>query len=192
MTIHTLSVSSEKRHFSLRCDALAHEIGQIMVCSAAGPHTSVQAVSAALQSTTNLAFSCHHPITMARDYKTGDVMIYNGKPAYMSLRKHYAGYKVYRHKIGFDTWHMLAIARAEGLLTSLSDETLWQALRADKYTTPLLRAWLPHISAKLLESKALVKLPSFGCEAALLRANNDQLDVIVSDGIWKGKLEFAA
>lgn len=180
MTLPTLHISAEERSFSLRCDAMAVDGYALMVASAAGPHTSVQAVSAALQSGARLSFSV----------RGSDAIQTNGEGSGY-LWKFPGGYNVYRHKLGFDTWHMLALAKSPELLTTVSEEAVWQALRKDRYTTPLLRGWLPYVTTELIASGLLKRLKAFGCEAAMLTASVEELDGIVSMGIRGGELRFA-
>jgi hypothetical protein len=48
-----------------------------------------------------------------------------------------AGYRVYRSKLGYGLWHVLCVAQREGFLPALTEETVWQMLHREPFTTPL-------------------------------------------------------
>lgn len=157
------------------CDALAHHYhgydNLIEIVSFAGPSSSVKAMSAALTSKKRIEFRFSEMV---------------GRLACDSVH----GYNFHRTQVGRNAYHCLAIARRPGLLTNQDDATLWQALRSEQFTTPLLRHWVPEIRSQLKERDALTKLTCFGCDAAVLDLNTVLVDEIVSEGIKAGRLTF--
>ena len=59
------------------------------------------------------------------------------------------GYRVDAHRLGFGSVHALFTCRQPGFLPNDSDDALWQELKQERFTTPLLRSWLPHIRKEL-------------------------------------------
>jgi hypothetical protein len=172
----TLALSGGETDFALRCDALACDRDKrILLLSAAGPETSVKALAAVLRSEAKVRF---YPELESPFYR------------YYGPVRHPAGYTVQRAKLDPNTWHVLCTAKVEGLLPVLSEEALWQELRGERFTTPLLRSWVPWLLQRLLEQGGLVRLEQVGCEAGLLLAGTETVDELVSEGINQGHLRF--
>lgn len=100
-----------------------------------------------------------------------------------------AGYIVHRTKLDFNTWHIMAVAKVPELLQVMDDETLWQKLSSDAFTTPVLRSWVPWLKERLIEDCCLSKLDCFQCETGWLSLDSSQLDDYVSKGVKSGQLE---
>ena len=164
--IGSIELVSWDSSFSLRCSALAYDQvdGQrpLMVASLAGPHTSVKAFRAAL-STGNARFRTNLP-----GHRT-------------ELRRWPNGYQFHAHRLGFQTWQLLAIASRTGLIPKLDDASLWSELRSERFSTPVLRSWLPWLREELEQRQYLTRLPNFQCEAAVLSASSEDLDQILQD-----------
>ena len=47
------------------------------------------------------------------------------------------GYRIYRSKLEYGLWHVLCLAKREGFMPVVSDETVWQLLQSGRFTTPL-------------------------------------------------------
>src|SRR5262249_50402247 len=65
------------------------------------------------------------------------------------------GYRVEAHRRGFGSIHAVFTSRQHGFLPNDSHDALWQELKKDRFTTPMLRGWLPYIR-KELELKSLL------------------------------------
>lgn len=100
------------------------------------------------------------------------------------------GYKVHMTKLAPHVVHMVAVAKAAGLMTAFSEEALWNELRSERYTTPVLRHWVPWIMTKLKETYGLGSVTQAGCSCGLLRLDDDGLDKLVSAGIKQGHLKL--
>jgi hypothetical protein len=54
------------------------------------------------------------------------------------------GYRIDAHRLGLGSIHALFTCRQQGFLPNDSDDALWQELKQERFTTPLLRGWLPY------------------------------------------------
>ena len=167
--------------FSVDVDALACIENNRLLCilSASSNERTICRMKAVLQSNAKVQMWLH-----------GDLPYPLSSWSYRPLR-HEAGYTVYRHKLDYDQWHMLAVAKHKGLLPAVSDEALWQELRSERYTTPLLRSWVPWLGEQMVEEGHLQPLQCFQCEASCVNIGHDELDDLVSVGIQNGYLSVA-
>ena len=164
--------------FSVDVDALAclEESSRVLcILSASGNERTICRMKAVLQSNAKVEMRLY------------DLPVPFNSWSYRPQR-HEAGYAVYRHRLDYDQWHMLAVAKHKGLLAALSDEALWQELRSERYTTPLLRSWVPWLREQMVEEQFLQKLHCFQCEAACVNVGHEELDDLVSVGIQNGYL----
>jgi hypothetical protein len=56
-----------------------------------------------------------------------------------------SSYRIDAHRLGFGSIHALFTCRQQGFLPNDSGDALWQELKQERFTTPMLRGWLPHI-----------------------------------------------
>jgi hypothetical protein len=82
------------------------------------------------------------------------------------------------------------VSKKIGLLPSVDEQRVWQELRSDRYTTPILRQWIPFIIDRLTEVGRLRRLGGFGHNAGLLTASCIDLDNIVSRGLKYKQLQI--
>jgi hypothetical protein len=172
-------------------DRLALWGDQIMLLSVAGPETSIKAVHACLSSSVPVRFDTESEIRRERSLANpaGD------ERTCPSMVRHPSGYTTYRSRLGYNTWHLLALSRAEGFLPCLSETALHEALRSSRYSTPYLRSWVPWLADRLAdaeEKRLLHLLDGFQTQAALLQATNDDLDSVISMGVRDGFLTLPA
>lgn len=106
------------------------------------------------------------------------------------------GYYCYAHRLPFGMVHAMFISRSPSLLMSPGDDALWNALKHPRYTTPLLKSWLPYLKEELEKERpgGLPKL--FGCKTVacgcrMLSAMTKDLDDIVSAGLKDGDIKIA-
>lgn len=93
------------------------------------------------------------------------------------------GYHVYTNKLGFGLTHALFLSRTDGFMKVTSGDALWLQLKSPRFSTPLLKEWIPYIEQKLRAEYLLEDAHCFGCECAMLSAVTKQLDQIVSEGL---------
>ena len=150
---------------------------ELYVLSVAGPAAAIKATNAALLTDARTRFTMdipghgsHNPLRRPRDTK----------------------YRIRKARLGqMNTWHLLAIADVPGLIPNLSEDAVWRALMSEEITTPLLRKWLPYVTRQLRALDHLEKLLSWGCQAALLTADSDDVDDIVSRGLRDGEIAIS-
>lgn len=105
-----------------------------------------------------------------------------------TIHGHYSGVKVHYSRLAMDTWQMLAIAKDRNLVISEDDESLWQFLKGDVFTTPLLRSWLPEVVKQLRKQDHVKSLHAFGCQPCKIHIDQNKLDAIVSTLVGCGAL----
>jgi hypothetical protein len=96
------------------------------------------------------------------------------------------GYQIDSHRLGFGSAHALFTCRTQGFLLNDSDDALWHELKQERFTTPLLRGWLPHIRKELEAQKLLVRCHALDCSCCVLTPNSTDLDAIVESGLKNG------
>ena len=70
----------------------------------------------------------------------------------------------------------------------MNHETVWQELRGDQFTTPVLRGWVPWLLQEMRDRGTVVELSQHGCQAGLLLADSDALDSLISEGLQEGRI----
>lgn len=151
--------------------------GQLYALSVAGHAQHIQAVTAALG---DRSLSCCWPSLGVNRWDTA-VM-----PAS-------SGFECRKVKMAYDTWHLVAVSQEPRFLLHESDDALWQLLRSDQFTTPLLQSWAPELRKMLKERSWLKRLDHFGpCQPAYLNAQDEQLDELVSQGLRQRRFTIPA
>jgi hypothetical protein len=161
--------------FTVRCHAVGLHDDEVLLLSVAGPETSVKALTAGLRA------SATTQERLAYSAQVGDV-------CRAGLVRCPDGYRVYRTKLNYGLWHVLCLARRAGFLPVLTEDAVWQLLRAEPFTTPLLRVWVPWLCQEMQRRQTLVPLTQSGCQAGLFLADHDTLDALVGEGIQQGHL----
>src|SRR5580704_6528337 len=127
----TLRIRCSGSETSLDCDALAVAGQTVLLASVAGPASTIKALAALLQTK-----------------QAVDLWIGN-----RSFDKYPGSYRCHKCRLGYNTWHMIAVAEHNGLLLDGSDAALWRELQSDRFTTPLLRDWIPEVRRVLEEGQ---------------------------------------
>jgi hypothetical protein len=156
-------------------------VRELLYLSCAAPQASVKALRAVLYSP-----------KMNFDLKVDWDSLYTGGIAqgYNFERGQY-GYDVFTHNMGYNTFHMVAISKRPGFMTTLDDEAVWQQLCDGRFTTPVIREWATYIRDTMMGRKQwIVKAKGFGCDCALMTANDENLDEIVQGGLRRGILKI--
>jgi len=147
----------------------------MMLTSVVGPGTSLKALHAALACKGEVALFPEMP-SGCNDY----CLLYDS-----------AGYQRHLCKIAPGWFQMMLVSRSVGFMPTLNAAALWGLLTSEAYTTPLLRSWLPWVQQTLLDREMLLPLRCFGCQCGWLKATNDDLDEVVSEGLRTRKLVIA-
>jgi hypothetical protein len=98
------------------------------------------------------------------------------------------GYRLYVNKLEFGLVHALFVSKEEGFMPVMTPEALWEELNDTRFTTPLIREWVPYLETKLRAKSLLEEAWCFRCNAGWLSATSAQLDQIVSEGLQTGEI----
>jgi hypothetical protein len=190
--LHPFTITADKEQVTLRASACAvtEPIGgasygytpesTLYVLSAIGPGSAVKAAAAMLNRTDR-----HLTVLRFTDLPQ-ELRWWNNR----TIRGHYGGIKASYHRLAMDVWQMMAIVKDRQLVISDDDESLWQFLKGDQFTTPLLRSWLPEVVKQLRTKNYIQNLRSFGCQPCQVRVAQDKLDEIVSTLVTAGALKI--
>ncbi len=182
-SVGKLKCTTSTSSWSVGCDALAvlgSKIGDVRIglLSVAGPETAIKAVNACLQSNVNAIFNFDQEITNSE-----------GRTRYCpTMERDKAGYEVHKTRLGYNTWHLLAVSKLPGFMPVMSETALNRELRSPLFTTPFLREWIPYLSDRLAEAGMLTILPGFNTTCALLKGGSPELDEAVTVGVREGHL----
>jgi hypothetical protein len=192
-----LVMKTTKSEFRLRCHAAAwsgeyggrmklrRRYGQdfpgLLLLSATGPDTSVKSVRATLYQPDVEAEFVLESDTMERMLKARSM--YDGKPV---------SYTAALTKLASGVIHLVALARIPGLMPNMSDDHLWAELTGPRYTTPLLRAWIPWLKATMAQGGGIVVANGFSATVGVLKTEPEELDALVTLGVKEGYLRMVA
>ena len=202
ITLPSLVVNTGKSEFRLRCHAAAwaseyggqlrvghrrsryHDCPGLLVFSATGADTAVKAVRAAL----------YQPDVQAEFVLAGEGMTERMVKATAGQNDRSVVYTAAAAKLASGVIHLVALAKVAGLMPNTSDDHLWAELTSPRYTTPLLRSWIPWLRKTMLQNGGIVAAKGLGSAptAGVLTIEPDQLDALVSDGVKQGHLRMAA
>ena len=98
------------------------------------------------------------------------------------------GYQCQTHKLGFGLAHAMFITRMPGFIKVVTPESLWQELNGTRFTTPILKEWMPFIEDRLRADYHLEEAHVFNCLCGVLAATSKTLDAIVSQGLQERRL----
>jgi hypothetical protein len=100
------------------------------------------------------------------------------------------GYRVDSHRLGLGAIHALFTCRQQGFLPNDSDDALWQELKQERFTTPLLRGWLRYIRKELDAKGLLCRCHTLDCTCCVLTATSADLDLVVESGLKNGLISI--
>ena len=192
-----LVMKTAKSEFRLRCHAAAwsseyggkmklrrrygHECPGLLLLSATGPDTAVKSVRATLYQPDVEAEFLLEMDNTERMLKARST--YDGKPM---------TYSAAVTKLAPGVIHLVALAKIPGLMPNMSDDHLWAELTGARYTTPLLRAWIPWLKATMAQGGGIVVANGFSSAVGVLKTEPDELDALVTLGVKEGFLNLVA
>jgi hypothetical protein len=132
-------------HIQARFDKVALHDDRLVFISLVAYSQDIKAFRAALTAGLESPMRLRN-VTLTRDDESVVPDIVRPEPA---------GYRIDSHRFGFGSIHALFTCRQDGFLPNDSDDALWQELKQERFTTPLLRGWLPYIR-KELEIKSVL------------------------------------
>ena len=167
---------SKSIHIQARFDKVAVHQGRLMLISLVAYSQDVKAFRAGLAAGLNVPMRLRD-VTLTKDGETV-------APDNVWSSGH--GCRVDAHRLGFGVLHAIFTSRQPGFLLDDSDDALWLELKQERFTTPLLRSWLPHVRKELEIKNLLQRCHTFDCHACVLTATSADLDSIVESGLKDG------
>ena len=174
-TLGEFTITTNDTQFTYKLAALGTvgtEAGTIAILSTVASQTAIKALHACLSKAAKTTFSANC----------------EGFEPEWELRAAEMGYRFQAVKLGYSTWHSLALARTPGLICKLNETSLWTELQCGNVTTPILPGWLPWLRKELEREGHLTPLHSFQCDGAVLELDTESLDKIVSRGLRRRRL----
>lgn len=193
-----LVVKTGKSVFRLRCHAAAwaKEYGSrlrvsgrrnqdcpgLLMLNATGPDTAVKSVRATLyQPEVEAEFMLDmddstERLLRARITPDGKPVVYSAAVA----------------KLAPGVIHLVALARIPGIMPNMTDDHLWSELAGPRYTTPLLRSWIPWLKQAMVKDSGIVVAEGFASAVGVLKVEADELDALVTSGVKEGHLKMVA
>ncbi len=88
------------------------------------------------------------------------------------------GYQCHTHKLGFGLAHALFLTRMPGFMKVVTPESLWQELTSTRFTTPILKDWVPYLERQLRADESLEEAHVFRCQCGVLTATTRTLSAL--------------
>jgi hypothetical protein len=175
------------RH-TLKCVQFAYDDkhSTIVLASVAGPQTAVKSFAAALNENCKLKVNVDGFTVIQPDGSTLPAERWRDFERVPGQGK----YKCTMHRLGYNYVQCTSQLMDPRLTPSLTDEVLWSQLRSARFTTPLLKEWVPWLMQALLSGGQLEKLHAFQCQPGLLTLDDPGLDSLVTKGITEGYLHI--
>jgi hypothetical protein len=148
------------------------ELPGLLMLSATGPDTAVKSVRATLYQPDVDAEFVLETEPARRLHKAR--LAFDGKPV---------TYTAGVSKLAAGVIHLVALAKIPGLMPNVSDDHLWAELTGPRYTTPLLRGWIPWLKSVLAQGGGIVVGEGLASAVGVLRVEPEALDEIVSQGV---------
>jgi hypothetical protein len=192
-----LIVKTAKSEFRLRCHAAAWareygcrlklrrrygpEYPGLLMLSATGPDTAVKSVRATLYQPDVEAEFVLESDTIERMLKTK--IASDSKPV---------TYSAAVTKLAPGVIHLVALAKIPGLMPNMSDDHLWAELTGPRYTTPLLRNWIPWLKRRMTDDGGIIVASGFAATVGVLKTEPEALDALATLGVKEGYLRMVA
>ena len=167
-------------HIQARFDKVAVHQDKLVFISLVAFSQDVKALRAALAAGLASPMWLKH-VTLSKD---GDSKVPE------SVSPSPGGYQIDAHRLGFGSIHALFVCRQQGFLPNDSDDALWQELKQERFTTPLLRGWLAYVRKELELKSLLTRCHTLDCTCCILTATSAELDSIVEFGLKHGLISI--
>ncbi len=171
-------------------DRLAHAGSTLAVVALVAAPMQVKAIRAILHAKNGSPYikpagqGTKCPTSDPSGYGYGD---YARIPSQLQIDE--AGYETYVHRLEYGLVHAAFVTRDEKFIRFMSPDSIWHKLKSDKYSTPLIREWMPYVNEQLIEKRLLKECKCYRLNCGVLDlANDSQLDEIVSEGIKNGRI----
>lgn len=100
------------------------------------------------------------------------------------------GFRLHRIKHPQNQAQLVALSRSPQFLLSMTEESLWKELSGPRFTTPLLRSWMPALTQELKDREMLRPLATFHADCGQLALEQEELDEIVSYLVTNGRVSI--
>ncbi len=110
----------------------------------------------------------------------------NRSPSY--AKKDETQYLTFFHRLPFGMAHAVFVSKRPGFLPVGTPTRIWKELMDNRFTTPMLRGWMPYIVEQLRAKDLLRDAWCYRCQSVLLTATTEDLDQIVTEGVASGAL----
>jgi hypothetical protein len=191
VTIKVGKFEQDWTRFSVLIDRMAvdqHCISYLLGCVA--PAMNLKALRAALNSGGDIPVSIELPDSTLRVERPEQA---NGAVLRQAHPEGEFGYSTKAAHLGHGRHHALFLSRSPGFLPVGDPESLWRELSSTRYTTPILRNWVPTLSEQLKKEGLLEPLyVTEGLTCHRLLATTADLDRIVSESITLGRISIPA
>lgn len=178
-----LTVSTKESRFTVRCESLARIPNDgLLALSIVAPDTAIRSIRAMLFDP-----DCVPTLNLQPNNPDASALRLT---KYRTDGRRFARYEARVAKLAPHTVHMIARIKLDGFMPSVDDAGLWSELSSPRYTTPLLRGWMPWVRERLIEEDLLAEASGRNTSAGLLSATSDDLDEIVSEGVRRGLLRL--
>jgi hypothetical protein len=173
-----------------QCDRLAHINGTMMVASFVTSPNEVKAIRAILHNKKGKVGIRTEGLTFQYPSRSKDE--YSSRFGDCYLAKDDAGYNLFVYKLDYGKIHATVISKSRNLLMYSSPESVWARLAdSEFYETPLLAAWMPYITKKLVEIRYLKECRCYRANCAVLGiSRKEQLDEIIVEGLKSGAIRI--
>jgi hypothetical protein len=169
-------------HSEARFDMLAQHDNRLTIIRLVAFSQDVKTILAALA----VGLTCPIRLKNVTLNKNDDSMV--PKDVWPSL----SGYRIDSHRLGFGSIHAMFVCPQQGFLANDSDDALWQELKQERFSTPMLRGWLPYIRKELERKSLLSRCYVLDCARCVLAAASADSDAIVEFGIKNGLIAIQA
>lgn len=99
------------------------------------------------------------------------------------LVKYGDSYHMETHRIQYGQMHAVVWTDSENLILSMDDTTIWETLKSEMFTTPIMPQWTGYLKEKLIANGTLNHAYCQGCDIGTLTSTDKVLDKIVSRGL---------
>lgn len=96
---------------------------------------------------------------------------------------HTNGYKTKQFHMGYNLFHMVAIADDDCYLPRVTYNEVFAHLKSSKFTVPVIREWAPFIAGELRDSGKLKPFTSYNCNSGQIMANDADIEKIIKSGL---------
>lgn len=106
----------------------------------------------------------------------------------LHMMLHEDKYQIKKHHLGYDVWHVVALAKDPKLMLAATPGAVWTAVSSERFTTPVLESWSPQLLTRMKKDRLLSELDTYNCQASILELDDYDLDQIVTDMVGRGRL----